>query len=66
MGIITKPDLINVGMESCVMRLVNNLDSIKLNLGFFLVKNPLPADLERGVILLEHQKAELEFFLTRA
>lgn len=65
-GIITKPDLINVGTESRVARLANNLDATKLNLGFFLVKNPSPADLEMGVTLPNRQKAELEFFSSGA
>ncbi|KAL2856524.1 P-loop containing nucleoside triphosphate hydrolase protein [Aspergillus pseudoustus] len=65
-GIITKPDLINVGTESRVARLANNLDSTKLKLGFFLVKNPSPADLMRGVTLPDRRKAELEFFSSGA
>ncbi|KAL2827244.1 P-loop containing nucleoside triphosphate hydrolase protein [Aspergillus cavernicola] len=65
-GIITKPDLINVGTESRVARLANNLDSTRLNLGFFLVKNPSPAELEKGITLSQRRKAELEFFSTGA
>ncbi|KAF4419021.1 Interferon-induced GTP-binding protein Mx [Colletotrichum fructicola] len=41
-GIITKPDLINKGTENRIARLANNEDSIKLGLGFFLLKNPSP------------------------
>jgi GTPase SAR1 family protein len=65
-GIITKPDLINVGTESRVARLAKNLDSTKLNLGFFIVKNPSPTQLENGVTPLERRKAELEFFSSGA
>ncbi|EAW11456.1 putative dynamin GTPase [Aspergillus clavatus NRRL 1] len=61
-GIITKPDLINAGTESRVARLAKNLDGTKLNLGFFLLKNPTPAQLEKGITLAERRKAELEFF----
>ncbi|QKX63194.1 uncharacterized protein TRUGW13939_10363 [Talaromyces rugulosus] len=61
-GIITKPDLINAGTEARVARLANNSDATKLRLGFFLVKNPSPAELENGVSLSDRQKAELAFF----
>lgn len=61
-GIITKPDLINTGTESRVARLAKNLDRTKLNLGFFLLKNPSPAELEEGMTLAQRHKAELEFF----
>jgi hypothetical protein len=65
-GIITKPDLINVGTESRVARLAKNFDSTKLNLGFFIVKNPSPTQLENGITPSERRKAELEFFSTGA
>ncbi|KAA8651295.1 uncharacterized protein ATNIH1004_000176 [Aspergillus tanneri] len=65
-GIITKPDLINAGTESRVARLAKNLDGPKLNLGFFLLKNPTPAQLEQGITLSERCKAESEFFSTGA
>ncbi|PCG88591.1 Dynamin [Penicillium occitanis (nom. inval.)] len=65
-GIITKPDLINVGTECRVARLAKNLDSTKLNLGFFIVKNPSPTQLEQGITPSERRKAELEFFSTGA
>jgi GTPase SAR1 family protein len=61
-GIITKPDLINDGTEGRVARLANNADRTKLKLGFFLVKNPRPIDLERGIAMAEHQKMEAESF----
>ncbi|RHZ51201.1 hypothetical protein CDV55_100581, partial [Aspergillus turcosus] len=63
-GIITKPDLINAGTESRVARLAKNLDSTRLNLGFFVVKNPSPAQLEKGITHSERRKLELEFFST--
>lgn len=65
-GIITKPDLINAGTEARVALLANNCDATKLRLGFFLVKNPSPAELENGMSLLDRQKAELAFFSTGA
>ncbi|GES64914.1 dynamin family protein [Aspergillus terreus] len=61
-GIITKPDLINQGTESRVARLAKNMDRTKLKLGFFLLKNPSPAELEQGIGLAEHHKAEMDFF----
>lgn len=61
-GIITKPDLINQGTESRVARLAKNIDKTKLKLGFFLLKNPSPAQLEQGISLAEHHRAEIDFF----
>uniref|UniRef100_A0A093UMF5 Interferon-induced GTP-binding protein Mx2 n=1 Tax=Talaromyces marneffei PM1 TaxID=1077442 RepID=A0A093UMF5_TALMA len=58
-GIITKPDLINVGTESRVARLANNSDTTKLNLGFFLIKNPSPAELENGSTFADRRKSEV-------
>lgn len=65
-GVITKPDLINAGTEPRVARLARNLDGAKLNLGFFLLKNPSPAELEAGTTLPERRKVELEFFSSGA
>ncbi|CAG8947206.1 unnamed protein product [Penicillium salamii] len=61
-GIITKPDLINAGTEQRVARLAKNLDRTKLNLGFFLLKNPAPAELLRGITPHARQRAEQDFF----
>lgn len=61
-GIITKPDLINDGTESRIAKLANNTDKTKLKLGFFLLKNPRPVDLEKGMTIVERQKAERQFF----
>lgn len=61
-GIITKPDLINQGTESRVARLAKNIDKTKLKLGFFLLKNPSPAQLEQGISFAEHHRAEIDFF----
>jgi GTPase SAR1 family protein len=41
-GIITKPDLINPGTESRIVQLANNEGNVRLNLGFFLLKNLAP------------------------
>lgn len=65
-GVITKPDLINAGTESRITRVAKNLDGAKLNLGFFLLKNPSPAELEAGTTLPERRKVELEFFSSGA
>lgn len=61
-GIITKPDLINDGTESRVAKLANNADRTKLKLGFFLLKNPRPIDLEKGMTMVERRKMEAQFF----
>ena len=47
-GIITKPDLINTGTESRIAALAKNQDTMKLKLGFFLLKNPSPSELAAG------------------
>lgn len=60
--IITKPDLINTGTEQRVARLVKNIDRTKLNLGFFLLKNPAPAELRDSVSLVARKRAEQAFF----
>jgi hypothetical protein len=63
-GIITKPDLINEGTESRVARLAKNRDRTKLNLGWFLLKNPSPAELKAGITPEARRTAELAFFAT--
>ncbi|KAL4863924.1 hypothetical protein BDV12DRAFT_201641 [Aspergillus spectabilis] len=61
-GIITKPDLINAGTEQRVARLAKNMDRTKLNLGFFLLKNPAPAELREGLSPVARKRAEQAFF----
>ena len=61
-GIITKPDLINAGTEQRVVRLAKNADRTKLNLGFFLLKNPAPAELQEGLTPDARKRAEQAFF----
>tara|TARA_R110002003_G_scaffold107_8_gene9019 strand:+ start:1219 stop:2733 length:1515 start_codon:yes stop_codon:yes gene_type:complete len=61
-GIITKPDLINKGTESRIASLAKNLDRVKLKLGFFLLKNPSPSDINEGLSWEERQRQETRFF----
>jgi GTPase SAR1 family protein len=61
-GIITKPDLINKGAESRVACLASNKDRVKLKLGFFLLKNPSPNELQESISWTERQKREIQFF----
>ncbi|EXJ61698.1 dynamin GTPase [Cladophialophora yegresii CBS 114405] len=61
-GIITKPDLINQGSERRIALLALNKDSTKLKLGFFLVKNPAPNELTKGITPEQRQKAEIQYF----
>ncbi|KIW65525.1 hypothetical protein, variant, partial [Phialophora macrospora] len=61
-GIITKPDLINQGSERRIALLASNKDSTKLKLGFFLVKNPAPNELTRGVTSEQRQREEIQYF----
>lgn len=52
-GIITKPDLINIGTAKQIT---------KLQLGFFLVKIPTPSELAHGVTLNKRQRNEERYF----
>ncbi|KAK2744018.1 hypothetical protein FQN57_004471 [Myotisia sp. PD_48] len=61
-GIITKPDLINEGTEDRVAAIVKNQAAIKLKLGYFVLKNPSPKDLETGMSPSERRIKELDFF----
>ncbi|KAB8215554.1 P-loop containing nucleoside triphosphate hydrolase protein [Aspergillus novoparasiticus] len=61
-GIITKPNLINKNTEERVARLAKELDRTKLNLGFFLVKDPSPDELAAGMSFRQRHRAEMEFF----
>ncbi|KAK2759881.1 hypothetical protein FQN54_002615 [Arachnomyces sp. PD_36] len=61
-GIITKPDLINTGTEKRIALLAKNQDTTKLELGFFLVKNPTPTELAEGITPEQRQKNEISYF----
>lgn len=61
-GIITKPDLINQGAEAKLARVAKNEANIELKLGFFLVKNPSPSELKKGLTMKERSSLELRFF----
>ncbi|EFY88024.1 dynamin GTPase, putative [Metarhizium acridum CQMa 102] len=61
-GIITKPDLINEGAEAKIALVAKNQDSIKLKLGFFILKNPSPSELKEGLSMDARSKRELRFF----
>ncbi|KAF9883003.1 hypothetical protein FE257_004343 [Aspergillus nanangensis] len=63
-GVVTKPDLVNRGTEHRIARLANNLESTRLNLGFFIIKNPSPEHLERGISMHVWKQNELAFFHT--
>lgn len=61
-GVITKPDLINEGTQARIAALARNEDTTKLKLGFFLLKNPSPAEMAVGWTLPEREKKELTYF----
>lgn len=61
-GIITKPDLINVGAEGRIAALAKNQDSTRLELGFFLLKNPTPREREDKVTQKQRSGNELRYF----
>ena len=63
-GIIMKPDLINVGTENRIAALAKNQDTTKLKLGFFLLKNPSPKELREGLTLEQRERSERTFFTT--
>jgi hypothetical protein len=61
-GIITKPDLINVGTENRIAALAKNQDTTKLKLGYFLLKNPSPSELAARVKRGERERNERNYF----
>ena len=60
--VITKPDLINEGTQKRIALLAKNEDTTKLKLGFFLVKNPTPSELENGITSDQRRRAENRYF----
>ncbi|KAK2035912.1 vacuolar sorting protein VPS1 [Colletotrichum somersetense] len=65
-GIITKSDLINAGNEDKLAKIAKNQDSIKLKLGFFLLKNPSPAEMKALGAKLNRSELETKFFTVPA
>lgn len=63
-GIITKPDLINEGTEPQIAIMAKNEGAIKLQLGFFLLRNPSPKDILNGINMQVRAKNEYSFFST--
>lgn len=61
-GVITKPDLINDGTQSRIAALSRNDDTTKLKLGFFMVKNPSPKEMQDGISMVEREQKELKYF----
>jgi len=61
-GIITKPDLINKGTEARIASLAKNLDTTRLKLGFFLLKNPTPTEMQQSVTAVQRAANERFFF----
>lgn len=61
-GIITKADLINQGTEDRVAAVMKNRGPIPLKLGYFLLKNPSPMELDAGITVAERRENELRFF----
>ena len=61
-GVITKPDLINIGAHTRISALSKNEDTTKLKLGFFMVKNPSPSEVEEKINMAERESKELAYF----
>ncbi|KFY61302.1 hypothetical protein V496_05072 [Pseudogymnoascus sp. VKM F-4515 (FW-2607)] len=65
-GIITKADLINKNTEPRIALLAKNIDTTKLKLGYFLLKNPTPSQLDAGISLDKRRRDEHQFFCLAA
>ncbi|KAK0886917.1 hypothetical protein LTR02_017711 [Friedmanniomyces endolithicus] len=61
-GVITKPDLINRGTESRVALLAKNQDTTKLQLGFYMLKNPTPTEMEQAIVASQRSANEYQLF----
>ncbi|KAM5476907.1 hypothetical protein MauCBS54593_000178 [Microsporum audouinii] len=61
-GVVTKTDLINDGTEGRIATVVRNQGPIKLKLGYYLLKNPSPKEIEAGMTSKERKGKELEWF----
>ena len=61
-GIITKPDLLNTGIEGRIAALARNQDTTRLKMGFFLLKNPSPSELAAGYLYQDREKFERDYF----
>lgn len=61
-GVITKPDLINDGTQARIAALSKNEDTTKLKLGFFMVKNPSPTEMNEGIDMEARERKELTYF----
>ncbi|OTA82456.1 hypothetical protein M434DRAFT_37108 [Hypoxylon sp. CO27-5] len=62
LGVITKTDLIKLGSENQIVTVANNAGRFKLQLGYFLLRNPGPRDLAAGLDAEAYTKAETEYF----
>ncbi|CAG8489032.1 10797_t:CDS:2 [Ambispora gerdemannii] len=61
LGVLTKPDTIEVGAENQWLKIMCG-EAHKLELGYYIVRNPPPKELQRGITFEEARKAEKEFF----
>jgi interferon-induced GTP-binding protein Mx1 len=60
-GVLTKPDLVDVGAESEVMSVLQNLRK-PLKLGYIMVKNRNHQEVERGTDMAEARATESAYF----
>lgn len=61
-GIITKLDLINKGTEAKMGKLAKNQDTTRLKLGYYVLKNPTPIEMQQKITAEERSANELRFF----
>jgi hypothetical protein len=61
-GVITKPDLTNPSAAAQIALLAKGLDTTKLKLGFYLLKNLTTDDLAAGITASQRETIEMKFF----
>lgn len=61
-GVITKPDLINKGTEGRIALLAKNQDTTKLQLGFYILKNPTPEEMKQSITAQQRSSNAINFF----
>ncbi|EZF11952.1 hypothetical protein H113_07073 [Trichophyton rubrum MR1459] len=61
-GIVTKVDLITNGTEEGIVAMAKNQGPIKLKLGYYLLKNPSPKEIESGITAEGRRRKDLSWF----
>ncbi|RUP50050.1 P-loop containing nucleoside triphosphate hydrolase protein [Jimgerdemannia flammicorona] len=61
LGVLTKPDTIEKGCHEMWVKIFKG-EAHQLRLGYFLVKNPTKAELDKGISFEHARKTEMDFF----